>query len=338
MSNKQSKEDLFVFMSSLVSLLREEGRYGTAHVYSSTLRCIRRFEGGRKRLPFSCINAVWVSSFEGYLLSQGLSLNTVSTYLRLLRAVYNRGVKCGAAAYVPHLFSRLCTGVERGRSRALSVCSLRKLLRADSGLPVKLRECRDLFVLLFFMRGSCFSDLAYLRRCDLRADGSLSYRRRKTGRVMRILLPPEAIPVCKRCMQRESPASASGRSSRLFGFVRDEGMLGYRQYQTALRQFNKCLKQLASFLGIEENLSTYCARHSWATIANFCRYDKELISNAMGHSSVKVTETYFQVFRDDEIDRMNRGVIRYVMGEIKGGCGGGSFPARFCPDTPLLCR
>ncbi|MBR8721417.1 hypothetical protein IX307_002641 [Bacteroides pyogenes] len=57
MSNKQSKEDLLVFMSSLVSRLREEGCYGTAHVYSSTLRCIRRFEGGQ-RLPFSCINAV----------------------------------------------------------------------------------------------------------------------------------------------------------------------------------------------------------------------------------------------------------------------------------------
>ena len=88
--------------------------------------------------------------------------------------------------------------------------------------------------------------------------------------------------------------------------------------QSALRTFNKRLKQLSRHLELGVNLSTYCARHSWATIANFCHYDKTLICNAMGHSSLKVTETYFQEFRDEEINRMNRGIISYIMqGERK---------------------
>ena len=56
----------------------------------------------------------------------------------------------------------------------------------------------------------------------------------------------------------------------------------------------------------------HSARHSWATIANYRNYQPELISNAMGHSSVKVTETYFKKHTDERIDEMNRGIISYV--------------------------
>ena len=76
--------------------------------------------------------------------------------------------------------------------------------------------------------------------------------------------------------------------------------------------FNYQLKRLSELLGTHISLSSYSARHSWATIANYQNYQQELISNAMGHSSVKVTETYFKVHSDEQINEMNRGILKYT--------------------------
>ena len=85
-----------------------------------------------------------------------------------------------------------------------------------------------------------------------------------------------------------------------------------RQYQNALRSFNYHLKKLGECIKGVAGLTSYTARHSWATIANYRNYQQELISNAMGHSSVKVTETYFRRHSDDKIWDMNKEILSYV--------------------------
>ena len=101
-------------------------------------------------------------------------------------------------------------------------------------------------------------------------------------------------------------------SPYLFPFIDGTGSNAYRQYQSALRNFNARLKRLGALAGIQSSLSSYCARHSWATIANYHNYQQELICNAMGHSSVKVTETYFKSHTDERIGQMNREILSQV--------------------------
>ena len=162
-----------------------------------------------------------------------------------------------------------------------------------------------LFMLLFMLRGIPFVDIAYMRRCDLNGD-ILTYRRRKTGAWLTVRIEPEAMKIIEKLKSR-NPSSPY-----LFPFVRTEGAEGYRQYTCALRRFNYRLKQMAVHIGENITLSSYTARHSWATLANYRNFQPELISNAMGHSSVKVTETYFKRHTDDRIHEMNKSILSYL--------------------------
>jgi len=101
-------------------------------------------------------------------------------------------------------------------------------------------------------------------------------------------------------------------SPYLFPLIHHPGKDEYRQYQNALRSFNYHLKRLGERIKGVAGLTSYTARHSWATIANYRNYQQELISNAMGHSSVKVTETYFRRHSDDKIWDMNKEILSYI--------------------------
>ena len=92
----------------------------------------------------------------------------------------------------------------------------------------------------------------------------------------------------------------------------------YREYQLALRSFNQQLLLLGQLLGLGDRLSSYTARHTWATTAYYCEIHPGIISEAMGHSSIKVTETYLKPFRNKKIDEANNQVIDFVKHSIAG--------------------
>lgn len=297
---KHSKKNFTAYMSSVTSRLYETERLGTAHVYQSTLNRIHDFMGGRP-LTFDDITPQWLQAFQSYLLQRSLGWNTISTYMRMLRAVYYRAVDEGRAPFRPRLFKAVYTGTRVTVKRALDEQSLRRLKRCIPSSPC-LERARRLFMLLFMLRGIPFVDIAYMRRCDLK-DNFLTYRRHKTGACLTVRVEPEARQLIH-LLKSDDPDSPY-----LFPFVRDPGPQGYRQYTNALRRFNYQLKRLASQMEGEVKLSSYAARHSWATLANYHNFQPELICNAMGHSSVKVTETYFKRHTDDRIHEMNRSLL-----------------------------
>ena len=92
----------------------------------------------------------------------------------------------------------------------------------------------------------------------------------------------------------------------------------YREYQMALRSFNRQLMLLGEILGLGDRLSSYSARHTWATTAYYCEIHPGIISEAMGHSSITVTETYLKPFRNKKIDEANKRVIDYVKRFVSG--------------------
>lgn len=300
----KEKESLTGYMAAVVLQLEREERPGTAHVYRSTLRSILSFTGGAP-LAFGALTPLCLQAYQNYLLGRGLHWNTVSTYMRMLRAVYFRAVDAGLAPFRARLFKGVYTGTRVTVKRAVGERLLRRLdvLRTSAG--GRLEKSRMLFLLLFMLRGIPFVDIAYLRKCDLRGD-VLHYRRRKTGVWLSVKVEPRAMRLVERLK------STDGRSPYLFPFIDKEGVAAYRQYQNALRRFNADLKRLGQQVGVGSSLSSYCARHSWATIANYCNYQPELICNAMGHSSVKVTETYFKPHTDERIGRMNREILSHV--------------------------
>ena len=297
------KDDFITYMSAVTARLQNLERLGTAHVYRSTLNRIKDFVGGRP-LPFSDITPLWLQAFQNYLLKRQLNWNTISTYMRMLRAVYYRAIDEGCAPFHPRLFKGVYTGTRVTVKRALDEQILRRIKKPLAS-PNQLEDTRLLFMLLFMLRGIPFVDIAYMRRCDLNGD-ILTYRRRKTGAWLTVRIEPEAMKIIEKLKSR-NPSSPY-----LFPFVRTEGAEGYRQYTCALRRFNYRLKQMAAHIGENITLSSYTDRHSWATLANYRNFQPELISNAMGHSSVKVTETYFKRHTDDRIHEMNKSILSYL--------------------------
>ena len=302
--------NFIVFMKQVANELQQSGNQGTAHVYHSSLNAIIVFQGN-KRLSFQGITPEWLKRFETSLRARGCSWNTVSTYLRTMRAVYNRAIDRRKAAYVPHLFRSVYTGTRADRRRALIDEDLQKVFSDPSSSGVvsdELKRAHELFVLMFMLRGLPFVDLAYLRKNDLHGN-VLTYRRRKTGRPLSVTLTVEALAILERYMNRDAS------SPYLFPILRsvESAKSAYREYQLALRSFNYQLALLGKVLGVQERLSSYTARHTWATTAYYCEIHPGIISEAMGHSSIVVTETYLKPFRDKKIDEANRQVLDYVM-------------------------
>ena len=160
---------------------------------------------GKAVFTFEEVSPEWLKGFEIHLRSRGCSWNTVSTYLRTFRAVYNRAVDLGKAPYVPHLFRSVYTGTRTDHKRALCDEDMKKVfakLSRTSGVPFAVCQAQELFILMFSLRGMPFVDLAYLRKSDLR-DNVITYRRRKTGRPLSVTLTPEAMILVKKYMNRD---------------------------------------------------------------------------------------------------------------------------------------
>ena len=151
------------FMKQVAKGLQMGGNFGTAHVYRSSLNAIIAYRG-KGDFTFNEVTPEWIKGFEIHLRGRGCSWNTVSTYLRTFRAVYNRAVDCRGAVYVPHLFRSVYTGTRADRKRALDTEDIQKVftkLPQSSAVTSDMRRTQELFVLMFLLRGLPFVDLAF---------------------------------------------------------------------------------------------------------------------------------------------------------------------------------
>ena len=202
------------------------------------------------------------------------------------------------------------TGTRADHKRALGEEDIKKvfarLSQAFVGSP-SLRKAQELFILMFLLRGLPFVDLAYLRKSDLR-DNVITYRRRKTGRTLSVTLTAEAMILVKRYMNRDSS------SPYLFSLLKSrEGTPeAYREYQSALRRFNNDLKSLSRKLRISSSVTSYTLRHSWATTAKYRGVPIEMISESLGHKSIKTTQIYLKGFELEERTKVNKLNYSYV--------------------------
>ena len=320
--------DLPAYMQAVIEGLEEKKKYAAVHTYQCTLNSYTRFAGGEGTpMPMEEVfSAGRLKGYEEWLVRVNeRSWNTVSTYMRTLRAVYNRISPPGSAGHDPKLFADVHTKVESRTKRALTGRQAHALMNADfATLPEEQRRVLAYFLLMFLFRGMPFIDLAHLRKKDVRG-GVIVYQRHKTGRQITVRIPKEAVPLMKRFR------GTGDESVYLFPILpgaKEEGRELYRSYLLALREFNKGLARLAAELLPGTKVSSYTARHTWATLAYYQGTPVGIISEAMGHSSVRVTETYLKPFGNKRIDRENNKLIL-----LSGGKRKEEKPAVLCKAT-----
>lgn len=292
--------------------LREEGRHSTAHVYQSALLSFSKF-CGIYNVSFRQVTRERLRLYGQYLYECGLKPNTISTYMRMLRSIYNRGVESGSAPYVLRLFHDVYTGVDVRQKRALPVSELRKLLYEDPKSE-RLRRTQGIAALLFQFCGMSFADLAHLEKSALESN-VLRYNRIKTKTSMSVEVLDSAVDIIT--LLRNNRDCLPDCPDYLFDILRGDkkrkDAVAHREYQSALRRFNNRLKELARALHLRSPVTSYTLRHSWATTAKYRGVPVEMISESLGHKSIKTTQIYLKGFGLEERTEVNKGNLSYVI-------------------------
>lgn len=207
------------------------------------------------------------------------------------------------------MFSDVYTKVVSRTKRALDKMQMERLMQSGSpSLSHEQQVVLAYFLLMFMLRGMPFIDLAHLRRSNIR-NGRLVYHRHKTKKLLSLEIPPPALRLI------EMYSTSDPGSDYLFPILgRDfrDSWEGYRCYRSALRRFNCVLKQAVARLLPGVTVSSYTARHTWATLAYHMGVPVGAISQSLGHSSIRVTEVYLKPFENKQLDETNRQVLACV--------------------------
>ena len=294
------KKTLSSFMQVNIASLRQSGKLRTSETYRATLNSFMKFMDGKDVL-LSNMDAELMMGYETYLKAQGASMNTVSFYMRILRATYNRAVDKGVIRQ-RFPFKHVYTGVEKTVKRAISFKVIRQLKEMDLSHSQSMEFARDMFMFSFYTRGMSFVDMAFLKKTDLN-NGMLTYRRKKTGQLLSIRW--------EKCMQEIVDKYDTSQSNYLLPIIKPFSNIDERkQYIYAAHNINRCLKIIGKELGLSVSLTLYVARHAWASIAKSRNVPLSVISEGMGHDSEATTRIYLASLDTMAIDKANSMILK----------------------------
>jgi len=330
---RKSGVPMLPFVEKLANNLVDHGQYRTARAYRTTSRGLAHF-AGKISFTLTDIRPSLLKEFQEDMVGKGKTLNTVSFYMRNLRAIYNRAVRESLVeSPKKNPFEGVYTGVEQTRKRALSKEDM-ALLSRDL-LPIEnnkverpknienLSAAQRLFLFSFHARGMSFVDVAFLKKSDIR-NNVLAYRRRKTGQSLEMAVSVEMHRIIN------SFSIETKNSPYLFPIIKNPGINEYRQYETGLKRQNIWLKKLSSHCQLQQSserclstihcqskiglsqLTTHTSRHTWASIAKELNFPLAVISEGLGHTSEKTTSIYLSSFDQTVLDSMNRKISRAV--------------------------
>ena len=287
------------FAGSLIRQLRQIGKGRTADTYATAVNSFTRFRK-EKDIPLDEMDSDLMTAYETYLKSAGLCPNSTSFYMRNLRAIYNRAVEKGLTEQ-HNPFRHVYTGVEKTVKRAVPLKVIRQIRDTDLTLHPDMDYARDLFLFSFYTRGMSFVDMAFLKKKDLQ-NGILSYRRHKTGQQLFIKWEDPMREIVAKYDTSGTPY--------LLPIILDVEKDARRQYKNAAHLTNAKLKLLGRQLGLDIPLTTYVARHAWASIARSRNVPLSTISEAMGHDSENTTRIYLASLDTSVVDKANSLILK----------------------------
>ena len=288
----------------------------TKEKYEQTLKKILEYDGHARSLTFEDVSKEWLDGFDRFLMKYSPAKNGRNIHLRNVRAVFNDAIDNDITNSYP--FRKFKIRPEATKKRSLTVKQLRELF--DYPVEKYQRRYLDMFKLSFFLIGINVTDLCMLY--EISPDGYLVYKRAKTKKMYSIKVEPEALEIINRYRGKEQLLNLMDdiSSPRTFTKKFDRGLkeIGPITYEPNPKWKPKSKKHRlrkvhhAAFPG----LSSYWARHTWATIASELDIPKETITKALGHGGSSVTDIYID-FDLRKVDAANRKVIDYVLYDKK---------------------
>lgn len=294
-----------VFYDELIDELERSGRMGYAKSFRDTKKSFLKFTGSS--ILFKDINSILIEKYEVYLRENNNQNGGIAFKMRHLRVFFNKAIKRGVMHRDNYPFEvyKVSKIKPENNKRAVSIDEFKKIRDVNlSGYP-ELIEAYNYFMFSVFTRGMNFADMAKLQWTDIQ-NGRIYYNRSKTKKSFSIEVN-EKIQEILDYYQNEKR-----QSPFVFPILLKEDMtpkqIQYR-LQKVLTRYNLKLKKIAVLAGVEKNLTSYVARHSFATILKSLGTSVEKISEMMGHGNVQITMSYLKDFENEDLDIENRKLL-----------------------------
>ena len=285
---------LLRYINAQIERKQELKKVGMAAAYKSTRSSLAKFIG-RPDVRMSEVDLAFVRRYEDFLYSNGASGNTVSYYLRNLRSLYNQAVTDGYHPRGEYPFAKAQTRPAKTVKRALSRTDMQNLADLNLENEPELEFTRDLYLFSFYAQGMAFVDIVLLKKTDI-CNGVLTYSRHKSKQLIRIVVTPQMQGVIDKY---------NTENEYLFPIISGEYASGYQKYRLALGRINRHLKKIAVVADIKVPLTTYTARHTWATLARDYGAPISVISAGLGHTSEEMTSVYLKDFDVFMLNQVN---------------------------------
>ena len=285
---------LLRYINAQIERKQELKKVGMAAAYKSTRSSLAKFIG-RPDVRMSEVDLAFVRRYEDFLYSNGASGNTVSYYLRNLRSLYNQAVTDGYHPRGEYPFAKAQTRPAKTVKRALSRTDMQNLADLNLENEPELEFTRDLYLFSFYAQGMAFVDIVLLKKTDI-CNGVLTYSRHKSKQLIRIVVTPQMQDVIDKY---------NTENEYLFPIISGEYASGYQKYRLALGRINRHLKKIAVAADIKVPLTTYTARHTWATLARDYGAPISVISAGLGHTSEEMTRVYLKDFDVSMLNQVN---------------------------------
>lgn len=297
------------FYQELIEQFKADYKCGNRLIYKSSYNSLKAFTNDKLDIPFSAIDIAWLNKYEKWLRSKGNEETTMSLMFRTLRSTYNKAIKakCARKSEYPFDEFRISKFDVRTQKRAIAKTEVLKFTKevCPIGKRQYVQLSKDIFMFSYLCGGINFTDIANLTKANIIEGKRLHYIRQKTGKLIKLGLSDEAMQIIERYTNESK------------GYLFP--ILNISTHKTPLQKQNRIhkilgkvninLKLIAAQLGVEANLTTYVARHSFASVLKKSGVNIALISEALGHSDLATTQIYLDSFDNEQIDEAMKNLV-----------------------------
>lgn len=302
-----ANSSIFSFTKGLIKDLHKAKRIGTARSYGHAIAALRGFRNDAE-IEFNEITVDFLNRFELWHISKdGNGYGGLGVYMRSIRAIYNKAIKAGYADRDAYPFAQYTIKKGKPRKRAIAPNGIQDIKKSSLIEGSALERDRNIFMLSFYLRGMPYVDLIHLKIGHF-IDGKIQYAREKTDEPMTVNIPEKAWPYVKYFLKgRTDP------NEYLLPIIkREDPIEQYNDMLSARALYNKNLRKLAKKAGIQERLTSYVPRHSFATLADDMDVPITAISKMLGHQKISTTQAYIDDLRKNRLDEFQDKVIEGI--------------------------
>ncbi|UHG92522.1 site-specific integrase [Spirosoma oryzicola] len=296
-------DSVFAGFERYIGQLKKEGRAGTASSYQCAVNAIQHYHSRKTPLTYRDIDPQWLKGFEQWMLASGNSITSVGIYLRSLRTIYNQAVEDGAIDREVYPFTKRRYQIPTGRNtkKALTLADIEKIFHYEAEPGSAEERARDLWLFSYLCNGMNPKDIARLTYQQV-GEKQIRFVRAKTERTKREV-KPITVAVTDDVLRIIAKWGQKPVSPQRYVFgVLEPGMSAERERAVVLqftKTINKYIGRIALSLGIDKDVTTYTARHSFSTVLKRSGAPIEFISESLGHQDIRTTESYLDSFEDD---------------------------------------